>query len=91
VASTTTRSTARVAFEQYRYAVEIALPLLPPGAEHGFDAMKHFRDEVGAIQDARVLGTVARLRRLGAAKVSPTPRGCSRASSASRSSACTAS
>jgi CHAD domain-containing protein len=46
---------ARIAFKQYRYAVEVTLPLLPPGAERGLAAMKHFQDELGAIQDASVL------------------------------------
>jgi len=45
----------RVAFKHYRYAVEIALPLLPARAARTLEAMKSFQDELGAIQDARVL------------------------------------
>lgn len=45
----------RVAFKKYRYAVEIARPLLPRPAEHALAAMKLFQDELGAIQDAGVL------------------------------------
>lgn len=52
----------RVAFKQYRYLVEVALPLLPPSAERCLGAMKHFQDELGAIQDASVL--IATLSRL---------------------------
>jgi CHAD domain-containing protein len=52
----------RVAFKRYRYAVEITLPLLPPSADRGLVRMKHFQDELGAIQDATVLiATLARL------------------------------
>ncbi|HTQ04145.1 MAG TPA: CHAD domain-containing protein [Polyangiaceae bacterium] len=45
----------RVAFKKYRYAVEVALPLLPREAERALSAMKLFQDELGAIQDAGVL------------------------------------
>jgi len=45
----------RVAFKKYRYAVEIARPLLPRQAERALTAMKLFQDELGAIQDAGVL------------------------------------
>lgn len=45
----------RVAFKKYRYAVEIAQPLLPRQAEHAVTGMKLFQDELGAIQDAGVL------------------------------------
>ncbi len=45
----------RIAFKKYRYAVEIARPLLPRHAERALTAMKLFQDELGAIQDAGVL------------------------------------
>jgi triphosphatase len=45
----------RVAFKKYRYAVEIAEPLLPRQTERVLTAMKLLQDELGAIQDAGVL------------------------------------
>jgi CHAD domain-containing protein len=45
----------RVAFKKYRYAIEVALPLLPRQAERELATMKLFQDELGAIQDATVL------------------------------------
>lgn len=45
----------RVAFKKYRYAVEVARPLLPRQAEGALTAMKLFQDELGTIQDAGVL------------------------------------
>jgi CHAD domain-containing protein len=55
---------ARVAFKRYRYAVEIAAPLLPEPAQSIVPSMKRFQDELGAIQDATVLiDTLSRARR----------------------------
>ncbi len=54
---------ARVAFKRYRYAVEIASPLLPERAQGIVSSMKRFQDELGAIQDATVLiDTLSRAR-----------------------------
>jgi CHAD domain-containing protein len=53
----------RVAFKRYRYAVEIASPLLSKPAQDMVEAMKRFQGELGAIQDASVLiETLARAR-----------------------------
>jgi CHAD domain-containing protein len=61
----------RIAFKKYRYAVEVALPLLPPSAERCLAAMKHFQNELGAIQDASVLlHTLHRLARMRRSKTS---------------------
>jgi CHAD domain-containing protein len=53
---------ARIAFKQYRYVVEAAMPLLAARAARDLVLMKQFQDELGAIQDASVL--LATLRRL---------------------------
>jgi len=45
----------RVAFKRYRYAVEIASPLLPKSTQGMVESMKRFQDELGAVQDASVL------------------------------------
>jgi CHAD domain-containing protein len=58
----------RVAFKRYRYAVEIASPLLPEHAQGVIASMKRFQDELGAIQDASVL--IETLSQLKAPKVS---------------------
>lgn len=62
---------ARVAFKQYRYTVEAAMPFLPARAARELMLMKELQDELGAIQDASVLlETLRRLpslrRRIGA-------------------------
>jgi CHAD domain-containing protein len=55
---------ARVAFKRYRYAVEVAAPLLPEPAQSIVPSMKRFQDELGAIQDATVLiDTLSHARR----------------------------
>jgi CHAD domain-containing protein len=54
---------ARIAFKQYRYVVEAAMPLLPARAARDLMLMKQLQDELGAIQDTSVLlETLRRLR-----------------------------
>jgi len=46
---------ARVAFKQYRYTVEAAMPFLPARAARDLLLMKELQDELGGIQDTSVL------------------------------------
>ncbi len=46
---------ARVAFKQYRYVVEAAMPFLPARAARELLLMKELQDELGGIQDTSVL------------------------------------
>ena len=62
---------ARVAFKQYRYVVEAAMPFLPARAARELLLMKELQDELGGIQDTSVLLEALRRfpsfrRRLGA-------------------------
>jgi CHAD domain-containing protein len=52
---------ARVAFKQYRYVVEAAMPFLPARAARELPLMKELQDELGGLQDTSVL--LATLRR----------------------------
>jgi CHAD domain-containing protein len=45
----------RIAFKKYRYAVELAGPLLRPPARARKGALKRFQDELGALQDSVVV------------------------------------
>ena len=45
----------RIAFKKYRYAVELAGPLLRPPSKPRKDALKFFQDELGALQDSVVV------------------------------------
>ena len=53
----------RIAFKKYRYAVELAAPLLKPVSEEERAAMKAFQDRLGGLQDSVVvIGFLARAR-----------------------------
>lgn len=45
----------RVAFKKFRYAVELAAPLLRPVSKQRKEALKAFQDELGALQDSVVI------------------------------------
>lgn len=45
----------RVAFKKFRYAVELAAPLLPRVSKQQRAALKAFQDELGALQDSVVV------------------------------------
>lgn len=45
----------RIAFKKYRYAVELAAPLLRPLSKKRKEALKAFQDELGALQDSVVI------------------------------------
>jgi triphosphatase len=45
----------RIAFKKYRYALELAAPLLRPPSKARKGALKRFQDELGALQDSVVV------------------------------------
>ncbi|HWP04612.1 MAG TPA: CHAD domain-containing protein [Polyangiaceae bacterium] len=45
----------RVAFKKFRYAVELAAPLLRPVSKQRKEVLKAFQDELGALQDSVVI------------------------------------